>query len=148
MSHSNPGEAIKTPTEPASTSTMLTLALHKLNHTTLRILHSGSFTPFKLRSCKTIGQLFDNVANICGLTQSDQRKTVKTLQVTFSWLPETDTGRTMLLKEDVEDSFEVFLETINEAPCWETDFGRCIVPIEVVQRTISNALVKKTWSGR
>lgn len=43
----------------------------------------------------------------------------------------------MLLKEELEDSFEFLLETIDEAPCWETENGKCTVHVEVVHRNIS-----------
>ena len=38
----------------------------------------------------------------------------------------------MLLKERYEDSFEFFLETVDEAPCW-ADGGKCTVNVEVVR---------------
>jgi hypothetical protein len=44
----------------------------------------------------------------------------------------------MLLKEGLEDSFEFLLETIDEAPCWETENGKCTVHVEVVHRNISD----------
>jgi len=131
------GYASPVPVTKPATSSMPTLASHKLNRTTLRISHSGSFTPLKLRSCKTISELFDAVADICDLSQTAHRKTVSTLKATFQWIPANDSSRTMLLKEGLEDSFEFLLETIDEAPCWETEYGKCTVNIEVVHRNIS-----------
>jgi hypothetical protein len=61
------GNASPEPVTKPATSSMPTLASHKLNRTTLRISHSGSFTPLKLRSCRTISDLFDTVASICDL---------------------------------------------------------------------------------
>lgn len=121
----------------STTSNMPSLALHKLNRTTIRVSHSGSFAPVKLRSCTTISDLFNTVARICDLTQTSRRKTRTSLKATFPWVAKTEEGRTMLLNEGLEDSFEIFLETIDEAPCWETENGKCTVHIEVVYRNIS-----------
>lgn len=106
------------------------LTPQKLNHTTLRILHSGSYTPLKLRSCHTIRVLFDTVKDLCSLQFAQER--VEALKLTFTWMPEGDSSRTMLLKEQYEDSFEVFLETVDEAPCWQSETGKCNVDIEMV----------------
>jgi len=131
------GDRSPEPVARSTISSMPALASHKLNRTTLRISHSGSFTPLKLRSCRTISDLFDTVANICDLNRTAHRKTVSALKATFSWLPENDSSRTMLLKEGLEDSFEFLLETIDEAPCWETENGKCTVHVEMVHRNIS-----------
>ena len=114
-----------------TTSSMPLLAPHKLNHTILRISHLGSFIPLKLRSCITISDLFRAVASVCDIKQTSHRKVV-TLKATFSWIPENDVSRSMLLKEKFEDSFETLLETINEAPCWETENGKCTIHVEVM----------------
>ncbi|KAL8831312.1 MAG: hypothetical protein Q9191_000931 [Dirinaria sp. TL-2023a] len=106
------------------------LTPQKLNHTTLRILHSGSYTPLKLRSCITIRALFDTVKDLCSLKFAQKR--MEALKVTFTWMPGGDSSRTMLLKEQYEDSFEFFLETVDEAPCWQSGTGKCNVDIEMV----------------
>ena len=108
----------------------LLLTPQKLNHTTLRILHSGSYTPLKLRSCNTMGALFNTVRDLCSLKLAQER--VEALKMTFTWMPEGDSSRTMLLKEQYEDSFEFFLETVGEAPCWQNETGKCNVDIEMV----------------
>ena len=128
------GEASAGLVAKSAISSMPILPAHKLNHTTLRISHAGSFMPLKLRSYKTISDLFNAVASICDLHQTVHQKVVETLKVTFLWIPDNDSSRTILLKEGFEDSFEVFLETINEAPCWETDSGKCTVQVEVLHR--------------
>lgn len=130
-------DALPKPAARSTTSSMPVLASHKLNRTTLRISHSGSFTPLKLRSCRTISDLFDAVASICNLSSAAHRKTIGTLKATFTWLPANDSSRTMLLKEGLDDSFEFFLETIDEAPCWESENGKCTIHVEVVHLNIS-----------
>lgn len=123
-----PMTPLTTPIE--SSSMVFTLAPHKLARTTLRIADSQTFTPLKLRSCSNISAVFTKVLDICGLTAS--KDTVEALKLTFDWFPEGSDERTMLLKERYEDSFEFFLETVDEAPCW-TDGGKCTVGIEVVK---------------
>lgn len=130
-------DVLPKPAAKSTKSSMPVLASHKLHRTTLRISHSGSFTPLKLRSCRTISDLFDTVASICDMRHTAHRKTVGTLKATFAWLPANDSSRTMLLKEGLEDSFEFLLETIDEAPCWESENGKCTIHVEVVHRNIS-----------
>lgn len=106
------------------------LAPQKLNHTTIRILHTGSFTPLKLRSCDTMQALFHTVRDLCTLDFAQER--VNALKVTFPWMPKNDDSRSMLLREQYEDSFEVFLETVDEAPCWQSEAGKCTIDIEII----------------
>jgi len=77
------GDRSPEPVAKSTISSMPTLASHKLNRTTLRISHSASFTHLKLRSCKTISDLFDAVASICDPDRPAHRKTVSTLKATF-----------------------------------------------------------------
>ena len=119
---------LMTPTE--SSSMLFTLAPNKLSRTTLRIANSNTFIPLKLRSCSNISALFTKVLDICGLTAHEE--SVEALKLTFDWFPEDAEERTMLLKERYEDSFESFLETVDEAPCW-ADGGKCTVSVEVVK---------------
>lgn len=135
------------PTKPTVFSESI-LAPHKLNRTVLRISHAGSFIPLKLRSCPTMSELFIAVLNMCGMI--NHKDNVEALKATLTWLRSKDDGRTMLLKEGFEDSFEFFLESIDEAPCWEKEEknGKCIVGIEVVLRNISGEPMQNTWVGR
>lgn len=110
-------------------STPLTLAPHKLARTTLRIVDSNAYTPLKLRSCSNISALFAKVLDVCGL--NDHKDALEALKLTFDWMGPTDPERHMLLKERYEDSFEVLLEMIDEAPCWATG-AKCTVGVEVV----------------
>ena len=119
---------LMTPTE--SSSMLFTLAPNKLSRTTLRIANSNTFTPLKLRSCSNISALFTKVLDICGLTA--HKDTVEALKLTFDWFPEDAEEKTMLIKERYEDSFEFFLETVDEAPCWAGG-GKCTVNVEVVK---------------
>ena len=117
-------------TSTESSPMLFSHAPNKLSRTTLRIANSNTFTPLKLRSCSNISALFTKVLDICGLTA--HKATVEALKLTFDWFPEDAEERTMLLKERYEDSFEFFLETVDEAPCW-ADGGKCTVGVEVVR---------------
>ena len=128
------------------TSSEPTLVPHKLSRTSLRIFHSGSFTPLKLRSYPTISKLFTAVLSICGMV--DYKDNVDALRATLTWLPDDDPNRTMLLNKDFEDSFEFLLDTIDEAPCWDNENGKCTVNIEVVHRNIEGEPLQNTWVGK
>ena len=105
------------------------LAAHKLARTTLRIADSNTYTPLKLRSCPNISALFAKVLDVCGLTA--HKDALEALKLSFDWMKPTDTERHMLLKERYEDSFEVLLEIVDDAPCWAQG-GKCTVGVEVV----------------
>ena len=122
------------------------LSPHKFNRTVLRISHSGAFTPLKLRSCPTMSDLFNSVLSVCGMT--DRPNNVEALRAIFTWLPADDGSRTMLLKKDFEDSFEFLLETVDEAPCWETENGKCTVSIELVLHNITGEPLQNRWVGQ
>lgn len=56
------------------------------------------------------------------------------IRATFGWKGEGDVDRAILLKREVPDTWEVFLEIVDAAPCWgrEGAGGRCGVGVEVV----------------
>ena len=54
------------------------------------------------------------------------------IRATFDWKQERDVDRAILLKREFPDTFEVFLEIVDGAPCWGTAGGRCGVGVEVV----------------
>lgn len=121
------------------------LAPEKLNRTILHIVHSGSYTPIKLRSCPTMRSLFAAVIEICGIASHPEN--VEALKATFTWMPKLSSDRNMLLKEGFEDSFEFLCETIDEAPCWSNENGKCTVRLEVVHRTIAGEPLENAWAG-
>lgn len=60
---------------------------------------------------------------------------VSGIRATFEWKKVGDVERSILLKREVEDTWEVFLEIVEGAPCWEKGEGgggRCGVGVEVV----------------
>ena len=120
-----------------------TLAAHKLARTTLRIADSNGYTPLKLRSCSDISALFAKVLDVCGLT--GHKDTLEGLKLTFDWMEPTDSERHMLLKERYEDSFEILLETVDEAPCW-AEGGKCTIGVEVVLKDESIEMPARRFS--
>jgi len=121
------------------------LSPEKLNRTILHIIHSGSYTPIKLRSCPTMPSLFVAVLKICDMASHPDN--VEAVKATFTWMPELASDRNMLLKEGFEDSFEFLCETIDEAPCWRNENGKCTVRLEVVHRTIAGEPLENAWVG-
>lgn len=108
------------------------LSPYKQRHTTLRIVLplSSDFVPLRLSSFMTTASLFESSIEISGSKSQDLK--ISGLRVTFDWKGEHDVDRAMLLKQEYPDSFEIFLETVANAPCWKSDGGRCSVGVEVV----------------
>jgi len=113
-------------------SNMPQISSHKQRHTILRAAcaSSVSVVPLKLRSCMTIDSFFSTIITATG--SANQEREISTIMVEFDFREEGDAKRSILVKRDVEDSFEVFLEMIDEAPCWEDEAGRCEVAVEVM----------------
>lgn len=124
---------VSTPTSfnPQSTHSSSFLASHKQSRTTLFIAIplSHDMVPLKLRSCMTISSFFTSVLAICA---QPGQEIVSGIRATFDWKHEKDVDKAILLKVDFPDTFEVFLEIIDGAPCWEEEGGRCGVGLEVV----------------
>ncbi|KAL9069759.1 MAG: hypothetical protein Q9161_005344 [Pseudevernia consocians] len=117
---------------PQSTdSSSSLLASHKQSHTTLFIAIplSTDTVPLKLRSCMTLSSFFTSVLAICAQPGQD---VVSGIRATFDWKLDKDFDRAILLKQDFPDTFEVFLEIVDGAPCWGEQGGRCGVGVEVV----------------
>lgn len=104
----------------------------KQNNTILWILMPSlsELVPLKLRSCMTMASLFDSVLAVCGLT--GQQDKVSGLRATIHKLHDTIVPKPIILKRDLEDSFEVFLDVINAARCWAKEGGHCVVSLKVL----------------
>lgn len=96
----------------------------------ISIPSSSDAVPLKLRSCMTISSLFDSALTICGL--ADQQAKVSGLRTRFGWKQNVDLNKFLMLKREFPDSFEIFLEIINNLPCWGNEDGHCVVTVEVV----------------
>lgn len=65
----------------------------------------------------------------CEIDESDLAR----VSVSFGWIP----GNAMLMKSGQVYAFELFLKTIDKAPCWEGEEKECKVDVEVIiKRTV------------
>ena len=110
------------------------LTAYKQARTTLRVpfnsLSGPSIVPIKLRSCMTIDKFFSTVISAAESTTQEASRSI--IRVSFDWKDDKDLKKSICVKKNVEDSFEVFLEIIDEAPCWKGENGRCEVAVDVV----------------
>ncbi len=129
---SNPSRQASMDTIRFASHPGMNIDAHKQNSTTLwvSLLSSSDVVPLKLRSCNTMSSLFDSVLTICGLYE--QQDKVLGLRITPGCIRNVGGNDSMMLKREFEDSFEVFLDIVDAAPCWETEGGRYYVAIEVV----------------
>lgn len=108
------------------------LSEYKQNHTNLRIYtsnNSNTFVPVKIRSCNTIDAFFATVAHACDLSTDK----VKAVRVDFDWMQEDEKKGVMVIRKDIEDSFEIFLESVNDASCWGDESGDCAMGVVIWQ---------------
>ena len=110
------------------------LTLHQKTHTILRASRDSTiigFVPLRLLTCMTISTLFSSVITASG--HQEHEEPIKCLMAVFDWKDENDVYKTIYIDKGTEDSFEIFLEIINEAPCWSDGGGKCGVAIEIVR---------------
>lgn len=121
------------PDSPSPSKPRMSIDANKQNNTILwiSIPYSSDAVPIKLRSCMTIKSLFDSVLRICDMGEQQQAR-LSGLRTTLDWQQNVDVKKTLMVKRDFEESFEVFLEIIDASPCWEEGNGRCFVAVEVV----------------
>ena len=73
---------------------------------------------------------FENVTKALGCEPED----LKSVRVGADSLPDMD----LIVRRDLEDTFEEMLEIIGEAPCWRgevgngNEMGKCVVRIQKV----------------
>ena len=111
-----------------------TLTLYKQTHTTLRATRDSNvigFVPLRLLTCMTMSTLFGSVVAASGHRQGGEP--IKCLMAIFDWKDETDIYKAIYIDKGTEGSFEIFLEIIDEAPCWKDEGGKCGVAVEVVR---------------
>lgn len=111
-----------------------TLALYKQTHTILRVTRDSNiigFVPLRLLTCMTMSKLFSSVVAASGYREDGEP--IKCLMAVFDWKDETDLYKTIYIDKGTEGSFEIFLEIIDEAPCWKDDGGKCGIAVEVVR---------------
>lgn len=79
----------------------------------------------------TIATFFDSVITASG--HPETHEPIQAIIATFDWKEQSDINKTFIIRRDFDDSFDIFLETVAGAPCWEQDGGRCSVAVELVE---------------
>ena len=110
-----------------------TLSPYKQAHTTLRI---GLF-PYpkqsavqRIRSCMTIATFFSTVIGVSGY--KGDRDRIFGITATFDCKPDDDPDRNMVIREEWQDSFDIFLETVDGAESWTEDGGKCSLSVALL----------------
>lgn len=107
-----------------------TLSPYKQAHTILRIAlvpYPQQFAIQRIRSCMTITTFFSTVIGVSGY--KGDRDRIFGITATFDCKSDDDADRSMVIREEWQDSFDVFLETVDGAESWTGDGGKCGVSI-------------------
>ena len=112
---------------------MQMLSPYKQSHTTLRI----ALIPYplqsavqRLRSCMTIATFFTTVIGVSGY--KGNREKIFGISATFDCKPDDDADKSMVIREEWADSFDLFLETVDGAESWKGDGGKCGVSVKLL----------------
>ena len=110
-----------------------TLSPYKQTHTTLRI----ALVPYpqqsaiqRLRSCMTIASFFSTVIGVSGY--KGNRDHIFGIAATFDCKAGDDADRSMVIREEYQDSFDIFLETVDGAESWTKEGGKCGVSVSLL----------------
>lgn len=108
------------------------IPIYKQQNTTLRVYMPPltEFIPLRLRSCMTIYSFFDNV--LCAFEKPAEK--VAALRITFESVPDGPAEmKTWLVKKNVPDSYDIFLDVLNELPGW-SETAKCSVRVDIILR--------------
>ena len=129
----HPKNVSQTPDHDPPTLEAPTLSPYKQTHTTLRI----ALVPYpqqsaiqRLRSCTTIASFFSTVIGVSGY--KGKRDHIFGIAATFDCKAEDDADRSMVIREEYQDSFDIFLETVDGAESWTKDGGKCGVSVSLL----------------
>lgn len=107
-----------------------TLSPYKQAQTTLRIAlvpYPQQFAIQRIRSCMTITAFFGTVIGVSGY--KGDRDRIFGITATFDCKSDDDADRSMVIREEWQDSFDIFLETVDGAESWTEDGGKCGVSV-------------------
>ncbi|CAD6586651.1 MAG: hypothetical protein ASARMPREDX12_002478 [Alectoria sarmentosa] len=110
-----------------------TLSPYKQSHTTLRIAlipYPLQSTIYRLRSCMTVATFFSTVIGVSGYKGDKDR--IFGITATFDCKPDDDADKSMVIREAWQDSFDVFLETVDGAESWTEEGGKCSVAVNLL----------------
>ena len=117
------------PPDPETT----TLSPYKQTHTTLRIAlipYPSQSVIHRLRSCMNMATFFSTAIAISGYKGDKDR--LFGISATFDYKSDDDADKSMVIREDWQDSFDVFLETVDGAESWTEEGGKCSVQIRLL----------------
>lgn len=128
LAHISQGSNYETPTLDVHA-----LSPYKQAHTTLRI----ALVPYplqsaihRLRSCMTVATFFSTVIGVSGYKGEKDR--IFGISATFDCKSDEDADKSMVIREEWQDSFEVFLETVDAAESWTKEGGKCGVAVSLL----------------
>ena len=105
------------------------LTLYKQEHTILYVLLPGrtsEMVPIKLRSAMTISTFFSSVSAAAGVIDYEH--------VSIAVLLRGEDGgqdKTIIVRRNMVDTFEVFLEVVDAATCWEDEGGMMTLQLQL-----------------
>ena len=109
------------------------LSPYKQCQTTLRI----ALVPYpmqsaiqRLRSCMTMATFFSTVIGVSGYKGDKGR--IFGITATFDCKLDDDADKSMVIREEWPDSFDIFLETVDGAESWTEEGGKCGVAINLL----------------
>ena len=109
------------------------LSPYKQAYTTLRIAlvpYPLKSAKHRLRSCMTMATFFSTVIGISGYTGDKDR--IFGITATFDCKSDDDADKSMVIREAWQDSFDVFLETVDGAESWTEEGGKCSVAVNLL----------------
>ena len=110
-----------------------TLSPYKQAYTTLRIAldpYPQKSAIYRLRSCMTMGTFFSSVIGVSGYKGDKDR--IFGITATFDCKSDDDADKSMVIREEWQDSFDVFLETVDGAESWTEEGGKCGVAVSLL----------------
>lgn len=110
-----------------------TLSPYKQAHTTLRIAlvpYPQQCAIHRLRSCMTITTFFSSVIGVSGYKGDKDR--IFGITATFDCKSDDNADKSMVIREEWQDSFDVFLETVDGAESWTEEGGKCGVAVSLL----------------
>lgn len=110
-----------------------TLSPYKQAHTTLRIAlvpYPQKTAIHRLRSCMTMATFFSSVIGVSGYKGDKDR--IFGITATFDCKSDDDADKSMVIREEWQDSFDVFLETVDGAESWTEEGGKCGVAVSLL----------------
>ena len=106
-----------------------TLTSYKQEHTILYVLVPGSTSDkvlIRLRSAMAVSTLFSSVCAAAGVAEDECRA------IAFEFRG-GDSGQdeTIRVKRNMVETFELFLEVVDEASCWSEEGGRMVLQVQL-----------------